>query len=339
MNGADVRFRYFDVAHLYGNVCITNFQPTTGIAAIFSSCRNQDAYIDARLYGPGNIKIYGTLYSYAVSSATFWITADNSDFSGKMTVTNEQDSPATNTTLRITAANQLGGTRSEFAYDALKLSNWSRLRADASLDFNEPTRGVYFLGGNYVNVYAAANTLTLSTQTTLAGTLVKEGSGTLALGGVLKFTSAQSDTPIAGTNILQVKAGRIKPASKTGADGLAISFAAGTGLRLAPVAETDPDVSRYGLYDVKWATPFDLSATDGKLNVVLDLPSDKREIPAVLSFGVCTVPAAAADALDDNIVLPSVKGRKLRIEPVDNEDGTVTFTATYFKDGMTLIIL
>ena len=340
MNGTDVRFRYQDNAHFDGNICITNFQPTTGIAATFSSCRNQDAYLDARLYGPGNIKIFGTKFNtYANSSANFRITADNSDFAGKILITNEEDHPATNTTLRITAANQLGGARTEFAYDALKLLNWSRLCADASLNLNEPTRGVYFLGGNYVFVSSAANTLTLSTQTTLAGTLVKEGSGTLALGGTLKFTSEQSDTPTEGTNVLQVSAGRIRPASKTGADGLAISFASGTGLRLAPVAETDPDVSRYGLYDVKWATPFDLTETGGKLDVALDLPADTSEIPVELSFGVCTVPSAAAVALEDNIVLPRIKGYTLELDSVANGDDTVTFTATYSKRGLAIVIL
>jgi len=338
MNGVDVRFRYHNNAHFYGNICITNFQPTTGNAATFSSSRGYGAYLDATLCGPGNVRIYGSKYSYALSSATFWITADNSDFVGKMTVSNEQNSPVTNTTLRITAANQLGGARTEFAYDALTFMNWSRFRADASLNLNEPTRGVYFLGGNYVNIPTAANTLTLSTQTTLAGTLVKEGPGTLALGGVLKFTSAQSDVPTVGTNELQVAAGCIRPASKTGADGLAITFASGTGIKLAPVAETDPDVNRYGLYDVKWATPFDLTATDGKLNVALDLPEDASEIPDNLSFGVCTVPSAAASSLVGNIVLPAIRGYALNVEPVANGDDTVTFAATYVKSGFTIII-
>ena len=340
MNGADVRFRYYDNAHFYGNICITNFQSVTGTAATFSSSRSYKAYLDASLYGPGNVRIYGTKYNgaYSVSAAEFWITADNSDFAGKITVSNEQDSPKTNTTLHITAVNQLGGARSEFAYDALKFSNWSRFRADASLDFNEPTRGVYFVGGNYVNIPTATNTLTLSTQTTLAGTLVKEGSGTLALGGTLKFTSGQSDTPLAGTNVLQVSAGRIKPASKAGADGLAISFAAGTGIRLAPLAETNADVVRYGLYDVKWATPFDLTETDGKLDVALDLPANTGDLPATLSFGVCTVPATAAAALDGNITLPTVRGYSLKVESVSNGDDTVTFAATYEKRGFALIV-
>ena len=338
MNGPDVRFRYFNNAHFYGNICVTNFKATTASAVVFSSARDFNAYLDAKLFGPGNVVIRGSLYSYTDSSANFRLMGDNSDLSGKITVTNVTNLPSRVTTLHVSAMNQLGGARTEFAYDALKFSNWSRFRADATLDFNEPTRGVYFVGGNYVNIPTATNTLTLSTQTTLAGTLVKEGSGTLALGGTLKFTSGQSDTPLAGTNVLQVSAGRIKPASKAGADGLAISFAAGTGIRLAPLAETNADVVRYGLYDVKWATPFDLTETAGKLDVALDLPANTGDLPATLSFGVCTVPATAAAALEGNITLPTVRGYSLKVEPVSNGDDTVTFAATYEKRGFALIV-
>jgi hypothetical protein len=178
--------------------------------------------------------------------------------------------------------------------------------------------------------------LTLATQTTLAGTLVKEGSGTLALGGTLKFTSAQSDTPSAGANILQVLNGRVRPVSKSGADGLAISFAADTGLRLAPFAETDDDVMKYGLYDVKWATPFDLSGTDGKLDVALDLPESAGDIPDSFAFGVCTVASSAANALDGNINLPKISRRTLTVTQEPNGDGTVTFTARYSKRGFSI---
>ena len=269
---------------------------------------------------------------------TVVLVGTNTTFSGKITVNNIQNHPATNVTLRISDARAIGGPRSAFAYDALKFSNWSRLQADASLTLAEPTRGVYFVGGNYVSVPDATNTLTLASQTTLAGTLVKQGAGTLALGGTLKFTSGQSATPTAGTNVLQVSAGRIRPASKGGSDGLAISFAAGTGLRFAPLSETDADVAQYGLYDVKWPTPFDLTETDGKLDVVLDLPENKREIPSRFSFGVCTVPAAAAEALDGNVVLPKILGYKSSVASEGNGDGSVTYTAAYEKVGFILIV-
>ena len=248
-----------------------------------------------------------------------------------------QTHPATNVTLRISDARAIGGPRTAFAYDALAFSNWSRLQADASLTLAEPTRGVYFAGGNYVSVPDATNTLALASQTTLAGTLVKQGAGTLALGGTLKFTASQSATPLAGTNILQVAAGRIRPASKGGTDGLAISFAAGTGLKLAPVSEANADVARYGLYNVKWATPFDLTETGGKLDVALELPENRGEIPAAFSFGICTVPTAAAGALEGNVVLQKVRGYKTSVAATPNGDGSTTFTANYVKVGLTIV--
>ena len=271
-------------------------------------------------------------------NGAFVLTGTNTAFAGRIVVSNDENDPATNTTFRISDARAIGGPRSAFAYNALAFSHWSRLRADATLAIVEPTRGVYFVGGNYVSVTGATHTLTLATQTTLAGTLVKEGPGTLALGGVLKFTSSQSATPLAGTNVLQVSAGRIRPASKGGADGLAISFAAGTGLKFAPISETDADVARYGLYDMKWATPFDLTGTDGKLDVALELPDDAGEIPAAFSFGVCTVPTAAASALDGNVVLPMVRGYRESVTATPNGDGSTTFTAKYVRRGLAIVI-
>ena len=78
----------------------------------------------------------------------------------------------------------------------------------------------------------SGDALNIHTGDKITVSVVKEGSGTLALGGTLKFTSGQSDTPLTGTNVLQVSAGRIKPASKTGADG----FLAGAAAKADPEA-------------------------------------------------------------------------------------------------------
>ena len=324
------------------NGSLTLFDPNgKGLGGRLYTINEADtATVASTLRGDGVLSLLGvyTLSESRNGNGTFVLSGTNTEFRGKIAVSNNQNHPATNTTLRISDARAIGGPRTAFTYDALAFSNWSRLRADASLALTEPTRGVYFVGGNYVSVPDATNTLTLASQTTLAGTLVKQGAGTLALGGTLKFTSGQSATPTAGTNVLQVSAGRIRPASKGGSDGLAISFAAGTGLRFAPLSETDADVAQYGLYDVKWPTPFDLTETEGKLDVVLDLPENKREIPSRFSFGVCTVPAAAAEALDGNVVLPKILGYKSSVASEANGDGSVTFTAAYEKVGFILIV-
>ena len=128
------------------------------------------------------------------------------------------------------------------------------------------------------------------------------------------------------------------PVSKGGADGLAISFAEGTGLRLSPLGEGDSDVKGYGLYNVKWSAPFNLEETDGKLNVALDMPSNRSEIPGKFSFGVCTVSEAAAESLRDNIELPTVRGYALTVSEECIDEGTVTFKASYCRRGLSVIV-
>ena len=333
MNGSYLQMHPTSGCHLRGNITIADPMGLGDSTVIFRTASGRTANIDANILGSGNLTLKGVTGDNANCKAVFVLNGDNSAFSGRISLTNDRNTPVTNTTLTVSDVRALGGARSAFAYDALSLEKCSCLKVNGSVDFSEPTRGVYFSGSNYVNIANAAHTLTLASQTTLAGTLVKEGSGTLALGGTLKFTSSQSDMPAERTNILQVSAGRIKPVSKTGADGLAITFASGTGLRLAPLAEADADVLRYGLYDVKWAEPFDLTATGGKLDVALDLPADRSEIPSSFSFGVCTVPSAAVDSLVGNITLPSIGVYNLSIEPIPNGDGSVTFKATYAKRG------
>ena len=336
-----LRFWSQQTARLYGNITLKN-PDGDGYAASIMDASKYTAYIYSNISGDGGLRIMGSNERTSARSdnpsATVYLKGDNSNLSGRIHVTNVENDPATNLTLRISDARQLGGAMSEFTYNGIGFSNWSRLQADESFDLVESTRGVYFVGGNYVSIPSAAHTLTLASQTTFAGTVVKEGAGTLALGGVLKFTSAESDEPLEGTNVLRVTQGKIRPASKTGADGLAISFAEGTGLLLNPITETDADVLRYGLYNVKWAEPFDLTETGGKLNVALELPETAAEMPDRFSFGICTVDASVAAELVDNVVLPKIKGRSCTVVPIYNGDGTVTFSATCAKRGFVFAV-
>ena len=338
MNGAYLQMHPTSGAHIYGHVMIAAPNGTVASPVQFRTAKGYTANIDADSSGPGDIVLKGTTSDNANCKAVFALNGDNSAFTGRLAVTNDKDSPLTNTTLNVSNANALGGARQSFAYNALSFSNSSRFNVNGSICISEPTRGVYFSGVNYVNVPNDGHTLTLASQTTLAGTLVKEGAGTLALGGTLKFTSSQDDTPTVDLNVLLVNAGRIRPLSKYGADGLAISFASGTGIILAPLAEAIADVRRYGLFDVKWTTPFDLTATGGKLDVALDLPQDMSGVPSRFSFGVCTVLAPVAPSIEGNIVLPDVRGYRHSVAVIDNGDGTVTFKATYAKIGFVVSI-
>ena len=338
MNGAYMQMHPTSGIHLYGNITIAAPNGAGSSPVQLRTAKGYTANIDADISGSGDITLKGSTSDNANCKAVFVLNGDNSAFAGRIAVTNDKDSPLTNTTINVSDARALGGARKAFAYNALSFSNSSRFNVNGSVCISEPTRGVYFSGCNYVNIPNAAHTLALASQTTLAGTLVKEGAGRLALGGTLKFTSSQSETPTADLNVLQVNAGRIRPLSKSGADGLVIRFASGTGIALAPLSETSADVRRYGLFDAKWVAPFDLTASDGKLDVALDLPQDMAEAPSSFSFGVCTVSASAAQSLAGRIVLPEVRGYRHPIAAVDNGDGTVTFKATYAKIGFLFLV-
>ena len=338
VQSGQLRFWNQQTAKLYGKITLL-YPDSNGYSMTLANARKYTGWIYSDIVGSGGIKVLGSNGRNKEKtdnpSATICLAGNNLAFSGRIFVTNVQNDPATNMTLRISDVKQLGGPMAQFTYNGLGFSNWSRFRADANLVLAEPTRGVFFSGGNYVSVPGSAHTLTLATQTTMAGTLVKEGAGTLALGGVLKFTKNQNDEPLEGTNILRVAEGCIKPASKSGADGLAIAFAAGTALALSPLAETDADVAQFGLYNEKWTEPFDLTDSDGKLEVKLDLPED---LPISFSFGVCTVSASAAESLRGKIALPKVSRYSCSISESSIEDGTVTFTATYTRPAFTISI-
>ena len=322
---------------LQGTLTVVDYEGSTDYARFYAP-DGKTFNIQSELRGKGSILLTtdaDTSRFPGNGNAIYQLDGMNTLFEGRIRVSNA--TPATYvTTLRASDGRNLGGALPAFVYNGVELSAGSRLEATASFELTEVTRGLFVNGTGRISIPGAADELKLRSQLTMAGTLVKEGVGTLALGGTVKFTADQSDMPVAAMNILQVAEGRVRPASKAGADGLSISFASGTGLRLAPFAETDEDVLRYGLYSVKTGAPFDLTATGGKLNVALALPANADELPQEFSFSVCTVQSGAASALDGHIVLSRIKGYDTRFESVPNGDGTVTFKATCRRIGFVI---
>jgi hypothetical protein len=86
------------------------------------------------------------------------------------------------TSLVIQRAENLGGPRNEFAYDALTLDSASRLEVLDSMSLAELTRGIFIRWKGRFLV-PEDKSLAISQQLTVDGEMYKEGSGTLALGG------------------------------------------------------------------------------------------------------------------------------------------------------------
>ena len=312
----------------------------------FQGKHNETMTIDSEIRGNGGIAF--SVWSdsdWKDFRATLVLKGTNTAFSGKIRLFSNSAAAYYSTKtdsltkLVVYDGRSLGGACATTNYNALALTTNTMLSVQATTGIAEPTRGVFVEGhGGSIEVPTATDTFTIGSSTTFAGTLYKKGAGTLALGGTAAFTDELLETPLEGTNVLRMSEGWLRPTTKGCADGLAIVFSEGTGLRFAPRSETDADVNAYGLVDLKWATPFDLSATAGKLNVAVDLPSaSPRED---FQFAVCTVSAAAAEALtlESNIVLQKVRGFSASVVPRANPDGSVTYLANYVAKGILIIV-
>ena len=173
------------------------------------------------------------------------------------------------------------------------------------------------------------------------GNLVKDGGGTLALGGSLTFGGAsQSATPTAGANLLTVAGGFIQPLATNAFDGLAITFTNNAALKLA--GETvDAGLLRYGLVDTKEATsPIALAENQATLPVTVEFGAAAEPPDVQWTVGLVTLDAAKAASLKPKMVLSNpapFKNWQGRLDVVANGDGTATIVARYQQVGMTII--
>jgi len=243
-------------------------------------------------------------------------------------------------TLSVSDSDSLGGAMPAFNQSALLLANHSLLKTEGSLVFDEPTRGWSINGIGRVRVDAGETLVVTNKQITYSGEFRKEGEGLLKLGGTARFTDAALETPLEGTNVLSVAAGSVMPTDVTAFDGLEVRFAAGTKLVLNPLQ--GGDISKYGMYNVKWDNPV-VVAGDAALPVHLSLP-ENFDKEAKYSFGVITVnPAAAADIDVNDIAVKAPKGTKASVSKEENVDEngvvtSVTYVCTLSRAAFVMVI-
>ena len=243
--------------------------------------------------------------------------------------------------LFVSDERNLGGARDEFAWDALLIEQYSDLWPLNDVTFTDGwNRGIAI--GNIGRMHVT-NGLTLAIWRPLNvnGNLVKEGGGTLALGGPLTFGgSSQSATPTAGANLLTAMGGFVKPLATNAFDGLAITFTNNAALKLDGMS-ADAGLLKYGLVNVKEATaPVALAPNQAKLPVTVDFGA-ATEPPAVQwTVGLVTLETTKAEALKPQMVLSNpapFKNWRGTLGLVDNGDGTSTIVANYKTVGMTIL--
>ncbi len=301
--------------------------------------------LDGSLYGTGNVTIHGRVKSADDVRGYFHFPGTNSLYAGKITATLGVDNGGAYprwagnrfTSLYVTDARNFGGPLPEFAYNALTLANMSELIASNSVAFTDTTRGLYL---KWIAQFTTPGdtTLTLRQPVTFNASVYKNGTGTLEMGGDLKFVDSEgalTDTPpeSATNRTLFVLGGKLKPLAARSLDGVDIVFSnrvtkldVGLTLDLEP---SDLDLKTNGLYNVRTSAPLAKSSNLDKIPVYLrsgaDVPAGTYEV------AVMTVKEEVADDVFDMLLLVKPEqftAHSMKKRRVAREDaGTVTLFA------------
>ena len=246
-----------------------------------------------------------------------------------------------------------GGPLPAFAYDALTITKMSRLITTNEVTFSDMTRGWLLSGIAQLETTAEGDSLTLLQPVTVNGCVYKQGAGTLAMGGTMKFLDAEgalTDTPPddASKRTLFVQGGAIKPLSADSFNGLDIVFSNSVnvaGVNVTDVAldidldAEDADLRAYGLRNTKSPSPLALSLAGGATKVPVRLLADAADISGTYTVGVMTVKSTVADETFAKLDILKPEGFKVeRRVTVDAEAGTSTLVVTIKQHGFKVIL-
>ena len=288
--------------------------------------------IDASVVGPGQLSVTVTDSSLG---DYLELAGDNAKWTGRLTAiaytgTKRTEASYANTCeILFRKPVHLGGPLASASAEAVVLQNKAVLRPLETMTWDEPTRGLT-VGDKGGGIRTGAGVVfTVMNPIALKGSLGKLGDGTLVLGGAVSAN---------GSSVIDVQEGGVRTCAKEAVDGLTLAFGA-RGAIEADVTATG-DAATYGLYNVKADTPFDLTATGGRVPVRIALPADYSATdPRHVTATICTVSAAAAANLGtEAFSVARVRRCRTYVTAATNDDGTVTYTAHVDASGMAVII-
>ena len=348
------------------------------IYAVYRNSQEPEKNLRIRIYNnhcftlDGELKGSGDVLFMAGTSASsfkgsqrgdFALAGKSEDFSGKITLASDASAddrkwsnaePYAHVWYSDPAC--FGGPLDAFAYDALKIEEMSRLITTNDVAFTDTTRGLFLSGIAQLETPEATDSLTLLQPVTVNGRVYKQGAGTLAMGGELKFIDAENtrtDTPPddAAKRTLYVQGGVLKPLAADALNGLDIVFSNSVnvaGVNMADVAiELDLDtedtlLKAYGLRNTKSPSPLALSLAGGATKVPVRLLSDRTSADRAFSVGVMTVKSEIADETFAKLDILKPEGlasihMSRKVVP-DAEAGTSTLVVTFKHTGFGVVI-
>lgn len=294
--------------------------------------------IAATLSGGGDLVLRSFPSAGSASTNNGWheITGTNTEWTGTLKVTQAYEKTKYaaqgivtpnwdyHNRLIISDGRNLGGTRDTFAANALTVEHYAQLliRDDVTLaaDLN---RGVTLCDAGEPGDVARfwqpeGKTLTVNQPIVLNGTLVKEGAGTLVLGG-------DGITAAAGSKIV-ITNGCLKVTNAAAADGVALDFCGSAPLLVVPGATAET-----ALRMVKDGSSITASTQTGNIPIRLDIP--EKGAKSTYEGVICT-----ATRGDINFGLATRRGYEVSVAVSGPENGIYTYTAKAEPKGIVLLL-
>ena len=297
--------------------------------------------LESELWGSGTVEV---MKLKDTTKGNVALKGMNTNFTGKI-VLNGNDAVKNDEYcgfVSVSDSRSLGAPLDFWTYDALNIRAYSHLVITNSMVLETPNRGIYVSGPAYFNVSKDA-VLTVKHRFTWNGQLAKKGEGTLAIGGEAPFFGTDGGSvPAEGFNTLAVVGGNLRALSSEAFEGVALSFASGTGLEIAIPADGRERICDYGVKNTLIDNP--IVFADAKLPVRILTPGGSRERPAGLRrVAILTVKTAAASALGlctDSFELvnrPYSGCSQKVVETVDDVQGVTTFSVEYVRGFSVLV--
>lgn len=313
------------------------FEAVSGTICLGAYC-GKTLTIDAEIVGVADFLLRG-VSSTSASQGNYVLTGLNTNFTGNITVeqleknSGRWDFDTHFQTLYVEDGRNLGGAKAEFDSRALAITDMARLavtNADVTLE-SGLNRGLCIegIGRLYVD---ESGSLAVNWPVRVQGTMFKEGTGTLALGGEMTVIGGQSAD--ATNRLFVVTNGYVKALSAGCVDGLTVSLAANatTGLKL-DYTTADAELAQFGFKNVATDTPF-----EGTIDVIIENYS-REAYDAVKrrKLGLITVKTTAADGVASSLNLHRDGLGSVAIERADDAGtGYTTFSAV-FSPGLTIV--
>ena len=196
----------------------------------------------------------------------------------------------------------LGGSFTNFVYNALQLECYAQLWPRSTMTLDDASRGIYVNG---TGRFLVSNvTFTVKERITYNGELIKEGPGRLRLGGSLDplFSASGATTPTANKNKFTVMGGELEPLNACVFNGVAMTFSNDTAVVLSPQPDTTAGVGLYGMLNLNGGS---ISVPEGTVKVKIENGNGMAKPPSKdFLLPLCTVAdAATAEALKEKFVV------------------------------------